>query len=61
MITREIKDLSYAFEALSRVPGTDTMCIRIQELIENKLTDLETKQTNEHPHHQTPPDDEIPF
>ena len=61
MISREIKDLSIALEALTRVPGSDDEMCRIRNIIRDKLVDMEDRHTNQHPHHQTPPNDEIPF
>lgn len=62
MRAREIKDLSIAIEALSRVPGYECEAIssRIKSLIDDLLKEAETKPTPQ-PAPLTKPTDNIPF
>jgi hypothetical protein len=47
MIARQIKDLSIALEALTRVPGyaSDMMRDRINKLINDRLSELEEEKS----------------
>jgi hypothetical protein len=60
MRSREIKDLSIALEALSRIPGTtpEALSMRIHDLLEDILAEEETRTK---PAPSTTTDDEIPF
>lgn len=60
MRSAEIKNLSIALEALSRIPGTtpEALSMRIHDLLEDILTEEETKVQAKP---STTEDDEIPF
>lgn len=62
MRAREIKDLSIALEALSRVNGYkfEQSSYRVHDLLEGILTEEETKPPVQEPPKPSP-DDEIPF
>ncbi|MFA6159362.1 MAG: hypothetical protein WC763_07090 [Candidatus Paceibacterota bacterium] len=61
MRSAEIKNLSIALEALSRIPGTtpEALSMRIHDLLEDILTEEETKTKPKSS--KTTEDDEIPF
>jgi len=63
MIARNIKDLSIALEALTRVPGSDILREQIDNLLVHEI-DLKHKENNplrrfDHP--ERPDDNKIPF
>lgn len=61
MKAREIKDLSIALEALSRINSyqIEKLSDRIRDLLDTILTEEETPKPESKP--STNPDDEIPF
>ena len=54
-----IKNLSIAWEALSRIPDSYNLSRRVQDLLDTLLTEDETKPEPRKPTEN--PDDEIPF
>lgn len=61
MRSADIKNLSIAMEALSRIPGTspEHLSTRIHNLLESIIT--EEEETSAKPRPSTTNDDEIPF
>lgn len=45
MTTTDIKNLSIALEALSRIPGVESMSIRIQGILTEAIVDQEERST----------------
>lgn len=63
MSAREIKDLSFACEALSRISDYEAQSLRsrLLTLIDNLTKELEEPTPEPRPKPTTNPDDEIPF
>ena len=68
MTTADIKNFSISLEALSRMPGVESLSIRIQGLLTEAIAEQEEKSTRT-PVYSRPPirpapariDDDIPF
>lgn len=71
MTTTDIKNLSIALEALSRIPKVDGLSTRIQGMLEEAIVDMEERSTRtpiySHPPYvaespkRVPSIDDIPF
>lgn len=63
MSTTDVKNLSIALEALTRVPGYDSISQmdRVRKLLDFKLDELEEYTNKPAPTPNTSQDDEIPF
>lgn len=60
---RNIKDLSIALEALTRVPGSDIHRYQVEKLLETEIQLMKETHPSIKPTqpNRTEPDDEIPF